>query len=485
MNDARPADRRVCAARGGAWSRRGACAAGLLAALAGAVGCGAREARPVPVPAPPPAPLVVTVVPAGPAPGAAPTDVGVGLPDGARLLRLDVATPGAAPVELAAGLASAGEGSVNAEGTRLAFVGRAKAGGPAAVWTCAPDGSGRREVAPSPSDRGAPAWLPDGRLVFAGVVDGPAPVAAWGHAWALFVAADDGSPATRITFGAGLEVDPAVLPDGRVVFVGWQPTDADAGAFALFTVHPDGSGVAAYHGGDGVGTPRRPRVAADGRVAFVTTAADGTTRAWALDRRWPAGPASEVTAARGARVVTPRGGDGFLAVGEGGLGTIEGGGAPPTPVAAALPAGTAAWAAATLAPSPRPQGHLSFVDPKTSWGQLLGLDARFPRTAAAARVRVRRYDRAAPRVEGDVVVEAPLEADGSFFVRVPPDAPLLVDVLDATGAVVERSRTPIWVRPRETRGCVGCHDDGDVSPPNRRPMAVTRDAVAPREEARR
>jgi hypothetical protein len=150
-----------------------------------------------------------------------------------------------------------------------------------------------------------------------------------------------------------------------------------------------------------------------------------------------------------------------------------------------LPAGVEVLATATLAPSPRPQGHLSFVDPKAAWGQLLGLDGRFPRTGAAARVRVRRYDRAAPRAEGHVVVEAPLEADGSFFLRVPPDAPLLVDVLDAAGAVLERSRTPIWVRPRETRGCVGCHEDPDVSPPNRRPRAVSRDAVAAHEEARR
>ncbi len=98
---------------------------------------------------------------------------------------------------------------------------------------------------------------------------------------------------------------------------------------------------------------------------------------------------------------------------------------------------------------------------------------------------MRRYDRAAPDAAGDVVVEAPLEEDGSFFVRVPPDQPLLVDVLDAAGAAGERSRTPIWVRPRETRGCVGCHEAPDVSPPNRRPRAVAHDAVAPREEARR
>ncbi|MBL9086205.1 MAG: hypothetical protein JNM10_03605, partial [Planctomycetia bacterium] len=75
-------------------------------------------------------------------------------------------------------------------------------------------------------------------------------------------------------------------------------------------------------------------------------------------------------------------------------------------------------------------------------------------------------------------LETDLAADGSFFLRIPPDAPVLIDLVDAAGATVERSTTPVWVRPRETRGCVGCHEAPDVSPANRRPAAVLRDAVS-------
>ena len=62
--------------------------------------------------------------------------------------------------------------------------------------------------------------------------------------------------------------------------------------------------------------------------------------------------------------------------------------------------------------------------------------------------------------------------------RISPDAAALKNLVDAAGATVERSTTPVWVRPRETRGCVGCHEAPDVSPANRRPAAVLRDAVS-------
>jgi hypothetical protein len=152
-------------------------------------------------------------------------------------------------------------------------------------------------------------------------------------------------------------------------------------------------------------------------------------------------------------------------------------GLPPVAPSIRLPASLGTVVAATdVVARPRPQGHLSFVDARETWGQLLGLDARFPSTPTAARVRVRRYAAAGTSPEAPIG-EAPLAADGSFFLRVPPDVPLLVDVLDAAGTPLSRSTTPIWVRPRETRGCVGCHEASDVSPANRRPAAIASDAL--------
>jgi len=463
--------------------------AAALVLLGAAAACGGREAPPVA--APPPAPVVwlVTVAPRG-APVA---DEVVGLPDGARLLALDPAAsaaapgaaPGAAPVDLGAGLASAGDGCVTADATRVAFVGRRTPTDPWGVWTCAPDGSERRAVATGTADAAAPAWLPDGRLVFAMAVPDPAPLPALRRAWALFVADDAGGAPSRITFGAALDLDPTLLADGRVLYAAWQPGPSDGhGRFALFTVHPDGTGAARLHG-DAATPPyvRRPRVGVDGTIAFVAGALPGgdgarASRAFALDPRNPAAAAVEVPAARGARVVAPDADDGWVVASGATWGRLARGAGTPQPAAVGLPTDVEVAAATALAERPRPQGHLSLVEPREPWGQLLALDARFPATPGAARVRVRRYDRAAPYAEGAVLLETDLAADGSFFLRIPPDAPVLIDLVDAAGATVERSTTPVWVRPRETRGCVGCHEAPDVSPANRRPAAVLRDAVS-------
>ncbi len=59
----------------------------------------------------------------------------------------------------------------------------------------------------------------------------------------------------------------------------------------------------------------------------------------------------------------------------------------------------------------------------------------------------------------------------------PANVPLLLDLLDAEGRTLVKTVTPVWVRPNETRGCVGCHEDPATAPPNRRPLAVLSDPV--------
>ena len=41
-----------------------------------------------------------------------------------------------------------------------------------------------------------------------------------------------------------------------------------------------------------------------------------------------------------------------------------------------------------------------------------------------------------------------------------------VELLDEAGMAL-RSCGWIWVRNRETRGCIGCHEDGERAPENR------------------
>jgi hypothetical protein len=120
-----------------------------------------------------------------------------------------------------------------------------------------------------------------------------------------------------------------------------------------------------------------------------------------------------------------------------------------------------------LAATRRPQGHLSVVDPAKSWGDVFCVDAR---PVGAARVRAVRF--AIADAAEHAIGEAPVEDDGSFFARIPADVPVVLDLVDDDGAVVAAQHTPFWVRPGETRGCIGCHEEPDTAPPNVRPHAV-------------
>jgi len=65
-----------------------------------------------------------------------------------------------------------------------------------------------------------------------------------------------------------------------------------------------------------------------------------------------------------------------------------------------------------------------------------------------------------------IIGYAPAEADGSFNVEVPADTVISLQTLDSRGMAIETQLTWTWVRPGETRMCVGCHEDREQALPN-------------------
>jgi hypothetical protein len=72
--------------------------------------------------------------------------------------------------------------------------------------------------------------------------------------------------------------------------------------------------------------------------------------------------------------------------------------------------------------------------------------------------------------------DVPVEEDGSFQIEVPADTPVQLQTLDEQGMAL-RSCGWIWVKHREPRGCIGCHEDPELTPENRFVQAVQRPAV--------
>jgi hypothetical protein len=70
----------------------------------------------------------------------------------------------------------------------------------------------------------------------------------------------------------------------------------------------------------------------------------------------------------------------------------------------------------------------------------------------------------------------PIEQDGSFYLEVPARVPLRLRTLDESGKESFAMRNWFWVMPRESRGCIGCHEDPELTPPNRHVRALRKAA---------
>jgi len=61
---------------------------------------------------------------------------------------------------------------------------------------------------------------------------------------------------------------------------------------------------------------------------------------------------------------------------------------------------------------------------------------------------------------------APVRKDGSFQIRVPSEIPLKFQLLDKNYIAQRTQETWTWVMGNENRGCIGCHEDPELSHPN-------------------
>jgi hypothetical protein len=80
---------------------------------------------------------------------------------------------------------------------------------------------------------------------------------------------------------------------------------------------------------------------------------------------------------------------------------------------------------------------------------------------------------------GRVWATLPLAADGSFHMEIPADRMFHLQVLDSDRRVVGNELIWHYARPGESKGCFGCHDNPNRTPPRieRFPAATRKDAL--------
>ena len=147
---------------------------------------------------------------------------------------------------------------ISFDGKRMLFAFKGEAKGDTSIYEIGLDGTGLRRLT-NPSRDGvcrerptgligegghdySPCYLPDGRIVFVSTRTAGLVMCFNNHIATLHTMNADGSDLKTISVNNVTEFDPAMLPDGRVLYGRWEYVDKTALYIqSIWTVNPDGS----------------------------------------------------------------------------------------------------------------------------------------------------------------------------------------------------------------------------------------------------
>jgi hypothetical protein len=356
--------------------------------------------------------------------------------------------------------AASADPTVSFDGKRVLFAGKQKTQDPWQIWEVALTGGEPRRGAACAVDCVRPFYLPQNRVVYAKKTGGRF----------VIVAADlaEGK-AVQLTYGPGNFLPTDVLRDGRILFEATYPLGT-TGTPELYTVYSDGSGVESYRCDHGKAR-YSGKQAASGDIVFTSGSDLGrftSARAQEVPISAPAGEyagdGAETSSGQWLLAWRPDAksyfqvkrwnpGDGSLlpVVVEQSANVIQ-----PTLVVERTvpkrhPSGLHDW----------PNANLLCLNAYTSKYKF----------AAGSIHSVRLYTRDSAGTT-ELLGSAPVERDGSFFVQVPTEQPLQIELLDSSGKTLKRQAGWFWMRRGEQRGCVGCHAGPETAPENAVPMVL-------------
>lgn len=361
-------------------------------------------------------------------------------------------------VSLTAEFHAAADPEISWDGRQLLFAAQKRATDHWQIYEMPVAGGSARQVLNLPYDCRHPFYQ---STVYVISADRPWRQIGFVAAGALYSARFDGGDVQRLTWHEAPDSEPQMLPDGRIVFVSGG---------GLFGVNADGTDFAEFAAHEGQPGKRMPAVTTS-HVVFIE---GGSVSSVSLRR--PLHSYQRLTQPRSGSFAWPSPlPDGTLLVSR----KTTGG---RWELCRLYPAsgnwrplfsqpGLDILQAKLITARPEPDGRSSVVDSAKATGKLYCLSVHTtdkPWTALAKRLRVMGANQ---RELGSI----DLEPDGSFQVEIPANTPVQLEVLDAEGRVGRRC-SQVWVRNNEHRGCIGCHEDGELSPENRMADALSKPA---------
>jgi len=377
---------------------------------------------------------------------------------------------------LALDFAASADASVSFEGDRVLFSGKRTDTDPWQIWELTLADHKVRQVINSSTDAIRPLYLPGWRLVYAQQTPNGFQLQSARLVDSKALEQIEGpseKPQFQLTYINGSAIPSDVLADGRILFESGFPL-GQGKTPELFLVYSDGSGVESYrcdhpaksidarwggrqfNSGDVVFThgnslarftsplAREERITAP-RAEYAGTIADTASGEWLVSTR-------DSAAGKYALKLWKPGSPEMQTV------LVQNSENLVDPV--------------LVSPRNRPRRHPSALH-DWDYANLLALDSRISREGSLkgtpTSVRLEMQDASGNAVS---MGTAPVQSDGSFFVKAPADRAIRFILLNAKGDVLRQEHGWFWIRSGEQRYCVGCHAGPERAPDNRVPQVL-------------
>lgn len=426
--------------------------------------------------------------------------------NGARLVKVN---PDSSIEELSRDFHSACDPSISFDASHVLFAGKKIPEDNWNIFEMEIDGSNVRQITNGIGNCRSPDYQatlytivstePWYQLTFVGMENGTSDEYGAGTTTNLYSCKLDGSQVRRLTFNLSDNMDPFIMYDGRLLFAGRHRSTLykeDAGRVSLFGINIDGADYALFHAGRGKCIKRMPCMTTKGLVVYIEAdelRLDGAGSIGSTLIRRPLRSYRQITTETDGLFHSPSPlADGRILVSRRSPDNTDTYG-----VYRMDPSGGKLEKifdspdyhdiqAKIISPRPEPDGRSSVVTENDPNGKLYCIDVYMNDLAkpewmprgTAKRLRVIEGSRPAdtPLIQRRILGEIDIEQDGSFNVEIPANTPIELQILDADGLAL-RSCNWIWARNHEPRGCIGCHEDGELTPENVLVKSVTNPSV--------
>jgi hypothetical protein len=366
---------------------------------------------------------------------------------------------------------SARSPEISFDGLQIVFSGQLNEGDVWQIWTMDIKSRAYAQVTQCDMNCTDPTWLPGERIAFSKLVKEND----LEEHHALFTIGDDGCCEQRITFQPHNDLNASVMHDGRIL-ASSQQVYPEAGSVKYLAMRPDGTKAELFYLADDASQISKAEEDGYGKVLFAKS---GVLNSVSFSRPLhtksiiqEAGSIQSVFPIENRKILVSIKKPGKRSFGLALIGNKDSN-------EGAFYFNEAEYHAiepVVIHQRPIPRNLPTRVNTEKETGYFVCMDANESEMAPAAEAG----EASKIQVLGlnNMIGETEVAEDGSFYLELKADQPVRFQTLNDSGDVLRGPSSWMWVRPNERRGCVGCHEDRELTPENVVPLAIEKAPVA-------